>query len=545
MKTIEIERGKSLNAPVHWVDFAVRNPDIHAALNQSPLQAKKVGDKEFLLTIFNVPVVLQEVHHDLTEKQGTLKTVADVRLRWPWGRTHTIATFNCFLIDENTTSLEVSLKIELTTLCMRVLALRLQTRIDHYMNKMGGYIENAAQLLKDNKEESLATLDDGQRTRIAEFRRTIPQRHGAGRPDSPKVEGVLRVLMSESSLLLTAEARMPDQRILTANGRCAFSPEEKASLQSGMISLAGINNRALAIRGGQAQSPEPVDFRQAALEYGYRFFKRVCSDQLLTVLPVITNQGPSAFLKICVEGEAEQLPWETMHDGQEFICIKTCLSRGITTIAEPAGPRDWGQTGILLVGANSREDLPGVEQETKGIARLLSSAGISRLELLTGQKANRRNVLKALQSEEFGIFHFSGHSVFDKDYPYQSFLELCSGTRMFLHELGHFGRTAKQGSPLGLVFLNACQSAHVGQDSLTGRQLSMCKVLREAGVGFVIGMLWNVDDEAAVQVGAKFYSNLISRSDTGPEFAIREMRLAVAIERAWGDGSWLAPVLYS
>jgi hypothetical protein len=547
VKTIELERGRSLNAPIHWVDFVVRNPDIQAALNSSsPLKAKKIGDKRFLLTIFKtIPVILEEVHHDLTERQGSLKEVADVRLSWPLGRTHTIASYNYFLIDENATSIELSLRIELTTVCMRWLASHYRTRIDQYMNNLCGYIENAVQVLKDHTEESLSTLDEGQKTRIAEFRRNVRHQQGLRKPNAPRVEGALRVLMSEASLLLTAEARMPDQRILSANGRCTFSLEENASLRAGMVTLAGINNRALATRGARVEIPKSVDFRQAALEYGYRFFKRVCSDQLLTVLPVIINQGPSGFLRICVEGEAEQLPWETMHDGQEFICIKTCLSRAITTIPEAATPRDWEQTGILLVGANSREDLPGVEHETKGIARLLWSAGISRHELFTGQKANRRNVLKALQSEEYGIFHFSGHAVFDKEHPYQSFLELCSGTRIFLHELGHFGRTAKHGSPLGLVFLNACQSAHVGQDSVTGRQLSMCKVLREAGVGFVIGMLWNVDDEAAVQVGAKFYSSLISRSETGPEAAIREMRLAVAMERAWADGSWLAPVIYS
>jgi hypothetical protein len=111
---------------------------------------------------------------------------------------------------------------------------------------------------------------------------------------------------------------------------------------------------------------------------------------------------------------------------------------------------------------------------------------------------------------------------------------------ILLHELGHFGRTATHELPLSLVFLNSCQSARVGQDSLTGRQLSMCKALREAGVGFVIGMLWSVEDEAAVQVGATFYNNLMNHPDQGPEGAMRETRLAVAIERAWADGSWLA-----
>ena len=218
----------------------------------------------------------------------------------------------------------------------------------------------------------------------------------------------------------------------------------------------------------------------------------------------------------------------------------------MTTIhQEKSASHDWENKGILVVGANSRGDLPGVEQETKGIGRVLAAAGVTKVEVLTGLKANRKNVMQALQSGEFGILHFSGHSVFDRDHPYQSAIDLCSGTQIFLHELGHFGRISNQDAPLGLVFLNSCHSAMIGQDALTGRQLSMCKALREAGVSYVIGMMWSVEDEAAVQVGANFYRHLLNNPQRGPESAMRETRLAVGIERAWSDGGWVAPVLYS
>lgn len=546
MKTIESDRGRTIAAPLHWVDFVVSNPDIMAALNQSPLRGKKSADGKFHLTIFGVSVKVEDVHHELTEKRGELKSFSDIRLPWCMGSTHTISKYSYMAIDERTTALDLVISVELTTFFMQLYASFYRDRIERYLNKVCADIERAAKLLSEGNEPAKAALDDDQRERIAELRRRVARQARSDTQLFRRFEGAMRVVMSDSSLLVAAEARMPDQRILSANSRVLLTPEDKHSLLSGLIKLASINNEALPTRGGAAPIAESTDFRQAALEYGYKFYRRVCSEQLLSVVPVITSQGQAAYFRLTVEGEAEQLPWEAMHDGQDFLCIKTCMSRCMTTInREMVVPHDWANKGILVVGANSRGDLPGVEQETKGIGRVLDLAGAKKVEVLTGLKANRKNVMQALQSGEFGMLHFSGHSVFNRDHPYQSAIDLCSGTQIFLHELGHFGRISNQNAPLGLVFLNSCQSAMVGHDAVTGRQLSMCKALREAGVSYVIGMMWSVEDEAAVQVGAHFYRHLLNNPHKGPESAMRETRLAVAMERTWSDGSWLAPVLYA
>ena len=73
----------------------------------------------------------------------------------------------------------------------------------------------------------------------------------------------------------------------------------------------------------------------------------------------------------------------------------------------------------------------------------------------------------------------------------------------------------------------------------------MCKALRESGVANVIGMQWNVEDDAAVHVASTFYKLLLANPPIGPEEAMRQTRSVVAIDRAWADGSWLAPVLYT
>lgn len=547
MKTIESDRGRTMRAPLLWVDFAISNPDIMVALNQSPLRAMRISEEKFQLAIFGVTIKIEHVHHEINSKRGALKSFADIRLPWGLGSTHSICKYSFAAVDENTTAFDLNLSVELTTWLMRLYASLRRDGIEHYMNKVCADIERAAKALSTAAAGSLEALTQDQRERIDAARDSVSRQTEL---DTQllfrKFDGAMRVIMSDSSLLIAAEARMPDQRILSANNCITLSPGEKEALLSGLVNLASINNRAMPIRGGGEQIKPITDYRQTALEYGFQFYRRVCSDQLSSVVPVITSQGPTAYLRLTVEGEAENLPWEALHDGQEFLCIKTCMSRSITTIHhEESAPHDWGNKGILVVGADSRGDLPGVEQETKDIGRILTSAGASKVEVLTGLKANRKNVMRALQSGKFGMLHFSGHSVFNHASPFQSSMDLCSGTQIYLHELGHFGRVANQDAPLGLVFLNSCQSAMVGHDSVTGRQLSMCKALREAGVAYVVGMLWSVEDESAVQVGANFYKHLLSQPHRGPESAMRETRLAVAIERAWSDGSWLAPVLYS
>ena len=238
MKIIENDRGRTVTAPLRWVDFVVLNPDIMATLSsQSPLRAKKVGDGKFHLTIFGVSVKVEHVHHELTEKQGVLKSVSDIRLPWGMGSTHTISKYSYAAIDEKTTALELNLSIELTTLRMRFYAMFYRNRLDRYMNMVSANIETAAKLLNEGKEPEPGVLDQEQQDRIAEIRRFLTRQSRSDIQYFRKFEGAMRIVMSDSSLLVAAEARMPDQRILSANGRCSLTPEYKQTLLSGLINL--------------------------------------------------------------------------------------------------------------------------------------------------------------------------------------------------------------------------------------------------------------------------------------------------------------------
>jgi len=168
-----------------------------------------------------------------------------------------------------------------------------------------------------------------------------------------------------------------------------------------------------------------------------------------------------------------------------------------------------------------------------------------RIEQLTGAKVNRRSVISALESGQFSILHYSGHSVFDERHPSQSYLELPAGERLFLHEFAYLGgKAARHNLPLALVFLNSCESGKVSIDETSGRGMSMCRALRHAGVDDVIGMLWNVADDAAAEFGSEFYKLLANSERISVPEIMRQTRRRVAMDRSWVDASWLAPVLY-
>ncbi|MCG3148175.1 MAG: hypothetical protein PCFJNLEI_01618 [Verrucomicrobiae bacterium] len=546
MKLLEAQRGKNLSASFPWVDFVIANVDILSALSDSPLRAVRIEEGKFAAKIFGVSLDMEVIQHENTGASGKIRILSDIRLPCGLGKTHTIAKYTCFAIDENTTSIDLNLTFELTTFAMRLYACWRRDDIDKYLNTVCQNLEKAAQRLTSSAGQIVSALEDGQRTRVAEFRRRLAR--GAFR--SPlrelRTQGVLRVVTTPDAMVIAAEAQMPDQHIVAAQETVKFGEDSYAGLLAGTRKLAAINNRALAARGEMTGPVENLPFRQAAFEFGNAFYTRVCSGQLINVVPIVVSHGQSAVLRLTVDGRAEELPWEAMHDGQEFLALKVRFSRCVTSIRDTEIPASvWEAPGILLVGSDSKGDLPGVEMEVENIGRILQNAGLSNIEVLTGPDANRAKFIQALKSRAFNILHFSGHSMFDAEHPWQSFLELDENTRFYLHEFGTLGQSGTKGGPMNLVFLNSCQSARVGQDRVTGRQLSMCKAWREAGVNHVVGMHWNVEDDAAVQVGSTFYQSLITNPQLGPEEAMRQTRGKVATDRAWADGSWLAPVLYT
>jgi CHAT domain-containing protein len=538
-----VQRGGHITARFDWVDFAVTNTDIWSTLRPGPMSLQRISPGVYAGRVFGVRVHVEQLAHERSSRRGQLKILTDIRLPLGLGKTYTVAVETYCAVDEHTTSWDLGLIMETSGL-MALYARLLRDQIDDLLNSIYTDIHASAVMLEANAPGLASLLNEEQLKRVDEERKRLQLAERNSASPEPKLEGAVRISRVNDSIVVAAEALMPDRHLLTARRQFSVQSDGLAALQAQARQLAHINNPAEVVRGASSAFLPNVEFRQAAFEFGHKLYQQYLSGELAAVIPVLLENRSQTLLRLEVGETVEELPWEALHDGEEFVALKVRFGRTVGTMGAPS--RDASRNrprGILLVGSDSRGDLPGVETEVRNIGSILSDAGVERVEVLSGSQAGRRRVIELLTSGNFNVFHFSGHSAFDAAHPYQSYLELGQGTRLFLHELAYLTK-ARDGGPLGLAFLNSCESGRVGHDQTAGRNLSLSRALREAGVSCVIGMLWNVADDAAAQLGSVFYRLLMTGQGLSPDEAMRQTRRRVAMDRSWADGSWLAPVLY-
>jgi hypothetical protein len=549
MNTIDFQRGKNLNASFSWVDFVTSNPDIMSVLSTSPLRVKRIGKEKFAAWIFtkHLQLKFEIIQHESKEGKGTSRTLADIQLPFGLGRTHTVSQYTYFAIDDHTTSLDLNLSIELSTFAMRRVAAFLRDRIESYLNRLCGDIETATILLEKDDPKLGTILDEDQKQRVTDWRDRLTKASAKSSLSTPTMHGALTLRQFGDKTLVAVEAEGVNGRLLSAEEQINTDDQMKASVFAQAKLLASINNPVFGTVRGSALAGIDKEFRQEALEFGSSLYRSVCQGRVREVLPVLLSRGSSSRISLVLSGQHEGIPWEAMYDGGNFLCLTVRLSRVVTLVGDEARALDLTHdSGILLVGADSRGDLAGVDLETQTIAEMLSARGMKNVKVLNSNHADRATVLKELKSGKFKMFHFSGHSVFDEKYPFQSYLELCGGMKIYLNDIAQLDANGPRSARLALAFLNSCESARLGSDQVTGRQLSLCRFMRESGAAAcVVGMLWNVGDEAATQVGTEFYNTLVGDVNFDPVEAMRRTRRSVATKREWKDGSWLAPVVYS
>lgn len=541
-----IQRGKHISANFYWIDFVVNNTDIMTCLNQAALQVKQVSSNTYEGKIFGVKVKIEHLKHEHLGKRGYLRALADVRLPFSLGRTYGTGSHLYYAIDDQTTSMELSIELELTGLMSLYARLRKRSIYD-YIDRICGDIENAAHILASEDDSVRSLLDENQRTRIENYRKHIKHAGPLVSLATPHLEASVRISVVNEVMLIEADALMPDHHFLTAKNEICEDSAKHQATQAAAGRLARINNPALAIRGEAFDNDKSIEFHQEAFEFGYRLYKDYFRGNLTSIMPVLLHHGKETFLRLNVDESLERVPWEALHDGKDFIATRLCFSRclGAARDNRVKATGDISQLGILLIGPDSRGDLPGTIAEIKAIEKILCEIGVTNVHCLYGPEANRQQVLEMIRYGQANVLHFSGHSVFHTDSPYQSYLELAQGTKLSLYEFDNLTDSESSRNPLKMVFLNSCQSGRIGTDQTTGKNLSMCRIFRESGVDYVIGMLWNVSDEAAAQVASIFYEFLATGQGLGVAEAMRQTRLRVAMDRAWQDGSWLAPVLYT
>jgi hypothetical protein len=161
------------------------------------------------------------------------------------------------------------------------------------------------------------------------------------------------------------------------------------------------------------------------------------------------------------------------------------------------------------------------KQQLEEALRPLLANGLATLTWLA--QPNWRALLRAMRQGPWHVLHYIGHSGFDAsaDDGYLS-LEAPDGQeeRLTADQLGTL--LADHGA-LRLVILNSCQGARIGQDIYA----STATTLVQRGIPAVIGMQYDISDNAALEFALTFYETLAENVPI--ETALAEARKAISL----------------
>ncbi|WP_329066892.1 CHAT domain-containing protein [Streptomyces sp. NBC_01429] len=230
---------------------------------------------------------------------------------------------------------------------------------------------------------------------------------------------------------------------------------------------------------------------------------------------------------VLVRTNEQEVPWELLHDGVDFLGLKHDLGRRLVGKRPVVGGRGISRVGRALIVGDTLGDLASAREEAGKVAQWLGGRGIE-CKVLLGQDATLLDVVTELASEEtpYDLFHFCGH------------VGTGSGTTgLMMHDRQLLGEVALQtlssrGAP-PVTFINGCASAGEGAVA------SMCTAYMVLGAKTVIGTRADVADDGAWQFAAEFYGRLLAGEPAGA--AVRAARVAL---RERPDAAWASFILY-
>jgi len=237
------------------------------------------------------------------------------------------------------------------------------------------------------------------------------------------------------------------------------------------------------------------------------------------------------------------IPWELLHDGDDFLGRAHRIGRLVSTEGDGTPPlqRDMKPPLTVLVVADPAGDLPAARAEAEEVEAILEDAPFcGGVTMLTG-KVGLRSFRDELARHD--VLHFAGHADPDPRTG-EAHLRLADGKLPASLIAQWRGRVDVP----GLVFLNACASADdahqlsLGGGSQAGRTSGLASALLQAGVRHVVGTLWAVRDEVARRFATRFYRALSAGDTIGTAMAAGRDELS----SAWGEESllWADHLLY-
>jgi len=304
-----------------------------------------------------------------------------------------------------------------------------------------------------------------------------------------------------------------------------------------------------------AQTVAPTAAAQQPLEIGLELYRSVFQGQVRTLLDKSCGQlemSPNLGLRLKIKldpsdaetGALADLPWELLCDGEteDFFALsrQTSLVRYLDVPRSSQPIPFTPPLRILAVGASPHGMQPlDLDEETRRLEELnRSSPGV---EVRFLPHASAGTVREALSEDTYNVLHFMGHGTFDR----------ASGEGMLAFEAADgsadlvsgkaFATKLRDLRSLGVVVLNACNTARAGHQVGASPFRGVATALVLGGVPAVVAMQRPISDRAAIGFSTAFYRHL-ARGDS-IDVALTEGRQAIHSAKPEGF-EWATPVLF-
>jgi len=312
---------------------------------------------------------------------------------------------------------------------------------------------------------------------------------------------------------------------VTCSRRGIVVPNEKVQLAEPQY-----NNLHETLR--QLTDPEASGNEGAFAQFGRILYRTVLPDPVQELLH--HHQGPIVFAT-----EELSLPWELLHDGNEYLCLTRPFARQPETY-QMAGllfggierARADSPVQRILILADTTGDLPEAADEAVAIQSLYEEHGAVCDTLVGPGECTYLNILGKLTETSYQVIHFSGHAryLLRSD---TSGIPLANNQLLMAEDICR----NLLGEPI--VFLNACHSyaIHDSGASAPPTERAGPRNVRTLVQAFahgnrsgrgraVIGSMWWVDDNVARGIAEKFYAELLNGNTLGESLRLARSQIA-------------------
>jgi hypothetical protein len=256
------------------------------------------------------------------------------------------------------------------------------------------------------------------------------------------------------------------------------------------------------------------------------------------------REGSDQWLRLVLRirpPELATLPWEFLYDTRrdDYLSLSNPLVR-YPEVLEPIRPLAVSPPLRILgmVARPSDRSQLDVELEKQWLLEAVADlTDDGRVDVTWVPGQSWRELRRAMNQQQWHIFHFIGHGGFDHDTG-EGFIALGEDGGTYRLAASKLAQLLGPHHSLRLVLLNSCESAQADNRELFS---STATALMRRGIPAVMAMQYEISDRAAIEFARAFYEAV---ADGLPvDLAVRDARMAVSLARP-NSLEWGTPVLY-